>query len=155
MKRTSVLFVCMGNICRSPAAEAIFRAQAHERGVLSSLSIDSCGTGGWHAGERADHRMRKAALARGIEINSRARQLVPEDLGGFDHILCMDGDNLSAVQGMGADARVRRMLEHHEDTHLHDVPDPYYGAGDGFERVLDLLEVSCRGLLDHVLDSRT
>jgi protein-tyrosine phosphatase len=154
MKRTAVLFVCMGNICRSPAAEAIFRSQAQTRGVLKSLSIDSCGTGGWHAGEQADRRMRKAALARGIEITSRARQLVRDDLHRFDHILCMDGDNLSDVRGMGADVRARRMLEHHPHSDLLDVPDPYYGAGDGFERVLDLLEVACLGLLDHVVDPK-
>lgn len=138
----------MGNICRSPAAEAIFRAMASERGVLERLSIDSCGTGGWHAGEAADARMRAAAKRRGIHISSRARQVCPADLDDFENIICMDGDNLADLRGMGA--RARLMLDHHPDGG--DVPDPYYGAGDGFERVLDLLEVACASLLDDLQD---
>ena len=150
MSRVSVLFVCMGNICRSPAAEAIFRHCAMERGVLDRLSIDSCGTGGWHAGEAADSRMRSAASHRGIEISSIARQVIQADLADFDYILCMDDDNLDHLRSMGVDQRAVLMLEHHDSHRGQGVPDPYYGDGDGFQRVLDLLEVACGHLLDHL-----
>ncbi|MCH2136322.1 MAG: low molecular weight phosphotyrosine protein phosphatase [Phycisphaerales bacterium] len=138
----------MGNICRSPAAEAVFREKAAGRGLLKHLSIDSCGTGGWHAGERADARMRSAARDRDVEISSRARQICQEDLSSFDYILCMDGDNFAHVRSMGGDDRVRRMLEFHPSGG--DVPDPYYGGADGFETVLNLLDVACSGLLDEI-----
>lgn len=148
MTRISVLFVCMGNICRSPAAEAVFRRCAVERGVLDRLSIDSCGTGGWHAGEAADSRMRSAASKRGVEISSVARQVTQADLADFDYILCMDDDNLEHLRSMGVDQRAVLMLEYHDSHDGRAVPDPYYGGGDGFQRVLDLLEVACAGLLE-------
>jgi protein-tyrosine phosphatase len=157
MSRIGVLFVCMGNICRSPAAEAIFRKQAHARGVLGQYSIDSCGTGGWHAQEQADSRMRASAKKRGIEISSLARQVTPSDLRDFDHILCMDDENLEHLKQMGADGRAVLMLDFHDGHDGRAVPDPYYGEGDGFELVLDLLDVACSGLLDHLQqgDSQT
>ena len=141
----------MGNICRSPAAEAIFRAKAAQRDVLDRFSIDSCGTGGWHAGERADARMRATSRSRGIEISSRARQITDQCLTSFDHIICMDADNLRDVQAMGGDARVQLMLAFAADGRRRNVPDPYYGGGDGFTLVLDLLDDACEGLLDELL----
>jgi protein-tyrosine phosphatase len=151
MSTVSVLFVCMGNICRSPAAEAIFRAKAAQRNVLSRFSIDSCGTGGWHAGERADARMRATAKRRGIEISSRARQITDQCLTKYDHIICMDMDNLRNVQAMGGDARVQLMLAYASVGRRRNVPDPYYGENDGFSLVLDLLDDACEGLLDVLL----
>jgi len=141
----------MGNICRSPAAEAIFRAKAAQRDMLDRFSIDSCGTGGWHAGERADARMQVSARSRGIELSSRARQITSQCLTSFDHIICMDADNLRDVQAMGGDARVQLMLAFATRGRRRNVPDPYYGEGDGFTLVLDLLDDACEGLLDELL----
>ena len=149
MSRTTVLFVCMGNICRSPAAEGVFRHLAAQAGVLEQFSVDSCGTGAWHAGERADARMRAAAAERGYELSSRARQITSEDLTAFDVILCMDGDNMRDVLAMGGDDRVSLMLND-GDVSVRDVPDPYYGGDAGFEQVMDLLEASCAALLERL-----
>jgi len=151
MRKVGVLFVCMGNICRSPAAEAIFRAKAAQRDILDRFSIDSCGTGGWHAGERADARMQASARSRGIELSFRARQITNQCLTSFDHIICMDADNLRDVQAMGGDARVQLMLAFATKGRRRNVPDPYYGGGDGFALVLDLLDDACEGLLDELL----
>ena len=149
MSRTSVLFVCMGNICRSPAAEGVFRHLAAQAGVLAQFSVDSCGTGGWHAGERADARMRDAAAERGYKLSSRARQITSEDLTAFDVILCMDGDNMRDVLAMGGDDRVSLILDEGKVS-VRDVPDPYYGGDAGFEQVMDLLEASCAALLERL-----
>ena len=153
MTRIGVLFVCMGNICRSPAAEAVFRQKAAERGVLDAFSIDSCGTGGWHAGERADARMRAAASARGIDITSRARQITPQCFDSFDHVLCMDDNNLRHLRAMPGGDKAVLLMDHGAGAHDRHVPDPYYGGDDGFELVLDLLDDACAGLLDAISPS--
>ncbi|MEB3331496.1 MAG: low molecular weight protein-tyrosine-phosphatase [Synechococcaceae cyanobacterium] len=147
-----VLFVCLGNICRSPAAEGVFLHLLEQERLLEAFAVDSAGTGGWHVGQAADARMRGAAARRGIAIPSRARQLEAEDLHRFDHILTMDADNLRAVQQLarshGTSARISPLVSHCRRLADREVPDPYYGGPDGFERVLDLLEDACRGLLD-------
>lgn len=151
---TGVLFVCLGNICRSPAAEGVFLKRLAEAGLEQRYRVDSAGTGGWHVGKPADARMRSAAARRGIHLPSRARQLEPADLARFDHILTMDADNLAAVQAMARRsaateprAVVTPLVHYCRRLSASAVPDPYYGGEDGFERVLDLLEDACEGLL--------
>jgi protein-tyrosine phosphatase len=148
-----VLFVCLGNICRSPAAEGMFLHLLAQQGLEERFSVDSAGTGGWHVGRPADARMRAAAARRGITLTSRARQLEPSDLRRFDHILTMDADNLAAVQDLarregGSSATITPMVQHCRRFRSEEVPDPYYGGEHGFEHVLDLLEDACAGLLN-------
>ncbi len=147
-----VLFVCMGNICRSPAAEGVFLHQLALAGLAGSFEVDSAGTGSWHTGELADHRMRQAATARGLTLLSRARQITIDDLHRFDHILTMDADNLrqvrSLARGLNHRARIEPLTTYSRGKGPKDVPDPYYGGADGFEQVLDLLEDACAGLLE-------
>ncbi len=147
-----MLFVCLGNICRSPAAEGVFLHLLDREGLRHGFEVDSAGTGGWHVGRQADARMRAAAARRGIHLTSRARQLEAADLHRFDHILTMDDENLAAVRalarGTGATARIGPLTRHSRLLSCREVPDPYYGGPDGFERVLDLLEDACAGLLE-------
>ncbi|MFM7732869.1 MAG: low molecular weight protein-tyrosine-phosphatase [Cyanobium sp.] len=151
-----VLFVCLGNICRSPAAEGVFLHLLAREGLQNAFVVDSAGTGGWHVGRPADPRMRAAAARRGIGLPSRARQLEDQDLLRFDHILTMDADNLAAVRSLarclggseGATAAIRPLTNHCRRHDSHEVPDPYYGGEAGFEHVLDLLEDACEGLLE-------
>lgn len=155
---TRVLFICLGNICRSPAAEGVFLHLLEQQGLQQAFEVDSAGTGGWHVGNPADPRMRSAASRRGIHLPSRARQLEPADLSRFDHILTMDADNLSAVQALArrhpASARIAPITDHCRQQRASEVPDPYYGGPDGFDRVLDLLEDACTGLLEDLLAQR-
>ena len=155
---TRVLFVCMGNICRSPAAEGVFLHLLAEAGLEDCFAVDSAGTGGWHVGDRADRRMIAAAERRGIHLPSRARQIEAADLQRFDHILTMDADNLAAVQRLERQApgraRISPLIDHCRRLRSPGVPDPYYGGEDGFERVLDLLEDACAGLLEDLLQER-
>jgi len=155
---TRVLFVCLGNICRSPAAEGVFLHLLQQEQRTQEFVVDSAGTGGWHVGKPADPRMLRAASDRGIQLPSRARQLQAEDLQRFDHILTMDADNLRAVQALarshGASAAIAPLSRHCRRLRSPEVPDPYYGGPEGFERVLDLLEDACRGLLDDLLAAR-
>jgi protein-tyrosine phosphatase len=151
---TRVLFVCLGNICRSPAAEGIFLQLLEQRGLKAQFEVDSAGTGSWHVGRRADPRMRAAAERRGIDLPSRARQLVQGDLRHYDLILTMDGDNLAEVRdlarGTGATATIKGITSYCRRSAPADVPDPYYGGAQGFEQVLDLLEDACMGLLEQL-----
>jgi protein-tyrosine phosphatase len=149
-----VLFVCLGNICRSPAAEGVFLQHLATAGLKERYVVDSAGTGSWHVGKPADARMRSAAARRGIHLPSRARQLEAADLQRFDRILTMDADNLAAVQALvrrspAADQRavVEPLVHYCRRLSASEVPDPYFGGEEGFERVLDLLEDACEGLL--------
>lgn len=153
-----ILFVCLGNICRSPAAEGVFLHRLATEGLEDRFVVDSAGTGGWHAGKPADSRMRAAASRRGIHLPSRARQLELADLTSFDRILTMDDDNLAAVRSLAQELGDRRdlaliepMVRHCRRFQAREVPDPYYGGSEGFEHVLDLLEDACAGLLDALL----
>jgi protein-tyrosine phosphatase len=158
MSSTRVLFVCLGNICRSPAAEGVFVHLLEQQGLSDRFVVDSAGTGGWHVGRRADERMRAAAKRRGIALTSRARQLALGDLHSFDHIVTMDAANLAAVRALALEAgkpdgqaRISAMTDYcriHSSTL--EVPDPYYGGPQGFEHVLDLLEDACSGLLEEL-----
>lgn len=145
----SVLFVCLGNICRSPAAEGVFRDLAERAGL--AVTIDSAGTGAWHRGNPPDRRMMAAAKARGIDLSAqRARQVDTGDFYMFDHILAMDASNLADLHDLAppdATAEVRMFLDYGAGG---DVPDPYYGGDDGFEHVLDLVTEASNGLLRHL-----
>jgi len=149
-----VLFVCMGNICRSPTAEGVFRQLVREAGLADRIEIDSAGTHGYHVGEPPDRRSQLAARRRGIELSDlRARQVVVEDFERFDWVLAMDKANLRLLRAMcppeRAD-RLRLLLSFAPEVGEAEVPDPYYGGDHGFERVLDLVEAGGRGLLAHL-----
>ncbi len=151
-----ILFVCLGNICRSPAAEAVFLHKAKIKGLEKKYIVDSAGTGGWHAGNKADSRMRKAALKRGINIESRSRQIVLDDLELYDLILTMDNSNLENVQLLCkenknlSNVNVKPLLSFSKTSSLIEVPDPYYGGENGFDDVLDLIEIAIEDLLDYL-----
>ncbi|RBP46298.1 protein tyrosine phosphatase [Roseimicrobium gellanilyticum] len=148
---TRILFVCMGNICRSPAAEGVMQHMIDEAGLGNEVQVDSAGTIGMHAGNPPDSRMRKAASRRGYTLNHAARQLRPSDLEAFDLVLVMDEFNLAdANQLAGGAPRKARMHLFCEYCTEHDhteVPDPYYGGPEGFEEVLNLLEDGCAELV--------
>ncbi len=149
-----VLFVCMGNICRSPAAENVMRKMVTEEGLENEVVIDSAGTIGMHLGNPPDARMTKAANARGISSQGRARQVRANDLEEFDLILAMDRENLADLIQLAKTpeqrARVRLFCEFCTEHGHEEVPDPYYGGADGFELVLDLLEDGCAEILRQV-----
>tara|TARA_Y100001968_G_scaffold257457_1_gene244095 strand:- start:707 stop:1180 length:474 start_codon:yes stop_codon:yes gene_type:complete len=153
-----VLFVCLGNICRSPAAEGIFNKKIKDRDLDKSFFVDSAGTGSWHVGNLADQRMRETASLRGIELTSRSRQIEENDLYEFDYILVMDKENLRAVKSLIQDqmypikSKIKLILSYSKATKLDEVPDPYYGGQDGFEKVLDLLDNAMDGLIDSLTD---
>ena len=154
-----ILFVCLGNICRSPAAEGVFLHLLNDRGLNDRFVVDSAGTGSWHVGNPADRRMQAAAKRRGIHLPSRARQIELNDLERFDLVLTMDDDNLRAVTGLareagaGATAKIRSMLSYGKRYNEMEVPDPYYGGDAGFDHVLDLLQDACEALLDELTES--
>ena len=155
--KKKILFVCLGNICRSPAAEGIFRQKVKDKGLEKLFFVDSAGTGGWHVGNLADPRMRETALSRGIELTSRSRKIEESDLFKFDYILVMDNDNLEAVRSIIKDqknninSKIKLILSYSKNSQLDEVPDPYFGGKDGFERVLDLLDDAIDGLLDSLV----
>ena len=146
-----VLFVCLGNICRSPTAEGVLRHLAAHEAPGLALEIDSAGTADYHIGAPPDVRSQRAALRRGIDISGlRARQVTAADFERFDLILAMDQENLSELQALkprGSHALVKPFLEYAPQTKVRDVPDPYYGGDSDFERVLDLTTAASRGLL--------
>jgi protein-tyrosine phosphatase len=150
-----VLFVCMGNICRSPAGEAVFQKLVDEAGLSDRVKVDSAGTLGYHAGEAADERMRRAAHSRGVNITSRARKFRPADFEEFDYILVADDHNMSELDRLATQqwqrGRLQLMMDFARAKDApREVPDPYYGGPEGFEQVLDLLEDACAGLLEAV-----
>ena len=149
-----ILFVCLGNICRSPTAEVVFRAVAAREVPDIVLEIDSAGTAGYHVGEQPDRRTRQAAARRGYDMSAlRARVVEPEDFEHFDLILAMDRENLRALERRApphARERLRLFLDFAPDTGISEVPDPYYGGANGFEDVLDLVEAASRGLVQHI-----
>ena len=152
-----ILFVCLGNICRSPAAEGIFIQKIKDRDLENLFFVDSAGTGGWHVGNLADPRMREAALSRGIELKSRSRKIDIKDLYEFDHILVMDKDNLTAVKSLINDdvhlvnSKIKLILSYSKKSQLDEVPDPYFGGQNGFEEVLDLLDEAINELIDSLM----
>jgi protein-tyrosine phosphatase len=155
----SVLFVCLGNICRSPTAEAVMARLVADAGLSEQIELDSAGTGAWHVGSPPDERAMAAAAARGIEMRGTARQVRLEDFERFDLLLAMDAENYRNLRALAPDpaavAKVR-MLREFDPAAINavglDVPDPYYGGEDGFDHVLDLVEAACAGLLKELRD---
>lgn len=154
--KIEVLFVCWGNICRSPSAEAVFRALVAREGLSSVISCDSAGTISAHSGERADARMRKHAAIRGYKLDSISRMIDKwTDFDRFDYIVAMDDQNVHDLLRLARNAndssKISKMTDYCQIYTNHSaVPDPYYGGPDGFELVLDLLEDACQGLLDTI-----
>lgn len=153
---TSVLFICMGNICRSPTAEGVFRRLVEQQGLAHVITVDSAGTHDYHIGAPPDPRTQAAAARRGYDLSGlRARQVTVGDFAAFDHVLAMDGYNRELLRALCPPqyrARVRLLLEFADGTALREVPDPYYGGASGFEEVLDLVENAAHGLLRHIAD---
>jgi len=149
--KVSVLFVCMGNICRSPTAEGVFRQHVANAGLSETIRTDSAGTHAYHIGESPDARASKAAAKRGYDLSDlRARKVIAEDFKTFDYVLAMDEDNyhnLSAICPNGYEERLTLFLAFADKAERNDVPDPYYGGPKGFEYVLDLVEDAAQGLL--------
>ncbi len=150
-----ILFVCMGNICRSPTAEGVFRRALQERAPHLEVEIDSAGTHDYHIGKAPDARARAAASRRGIDLSQlRARQVAPQDFAHFDLILAMDEDNVRELKARAQrpyHERIRLLMEFAPRAARSAVPDPYYGGEQGFEEVLDLLEEAAEGLIDELL----
>ena len=142
-----VLFVCMGNICRSPTAEGVMRKLLRDEGLDGEIELDSAGTGGWHAGAPPDTRATEAARRRGIALEGQARRVTRSDFNTFDLIVAMDRENLRELRTIAPPhtrEKIRLLIGDR------DVPDPYYGGDRGFEEVLDLVEEACRALLDEL-----
>lgn len=157
MSKTSVLFICMGNICRSPSAQGVFEKFVDDNGLAHQFIIDSAGTHSYHVGGKSDSRATQAALARGIDIRSqRARKICQADFETFDYIIVMDNDNHMNVRMMCPKAqqhKIHKMMDFAPSSKYTEVPDPYYGGDQGFELVLDLLENASIGLLQTIQSS--
>ena len=154
-----ILFVCLGNICRSPLAESVFLHQARERGVGDRFHVGSAATSHWEVGNPPDPRTVRTARARGVAVTGESRQLRAEDLHHWDYIIAMDTDNLADIRRLqaraGGNARIHRLREWDPEESGADVPDPYVaGHLRGFEEVHDIVERSCARLLDHLLDNQ-
>lgn len=151
-KKHRILFVCLGNICRSPSAEGIMKAMIEEKGLSDSFYIDSAGTSGWHEGDLPDKRMRQHASLRGYTLDSRSRPVYLTDFEDFDLIIGMDDANVAELKKRAPDLpsvyKIRKMTEYNRTYDYDHVPDPYYGGASGFELVLNLLEEACSNLLE-------
>jgi protein-tyrosine phosphatase len=155
-----LLFVCLGNICRSPTGEAVMRQVVAAEGLAERFTIDSAGTGGWHVGESPDPRSVAAGRSRGIEIGGSARQVTGDDFYEFDLLLAADRHNyrdlaeIAPTDELEAKVRMLRAFDPLTTADDLDVPDPYYGGPNGFDEVIDLVEAACRGLLTEILAGR-
>ena len=152
--QTSVLFVCLGNICRSPLAEGIFRHLVEEQGLDDHFFIDSAGTGAWHVGERPDGRASLVARQHGISLDSRARQVKRADFKSFDYMIAMDRENLRVLEDLrpeaNSDTQIKLLCSYNvKGDNGDEIPDPYYGGASGFENVYQLVHQSCKELLQH------
>ncbi|WP_423128841.1 low molecular weight protein-tyrosine-phosphatase [Gaoshiqia sp. Z1-71] len=150
-----ILFVCLGNICRSPSAEAVFNGMIKKEGLQDVIECDSAGTAGYHEGERADQRMQSHAIRRGYRLTSISRKFRPEtDFDQFDFIIGMDDQNVNDLQDMASNSddlnKIYKMTDFCSNGGHYSVPDPYYGGSEGFELVLDILEDACQGLLNEL-----
>ena len=152
--KVKVLFVCMGNICRSPTAHGVFRHLVTQAGLATRIEIDSAGTHAYHEGEPPDDRAQETALSRGIDIGDlRARRAAAEDFEYFDYVLAMDQDNyrrLSQICPPGMEGKLLLFMDYAPELRVREVPDPYYGGQCGFDQVFDMLEAAARGLLGEI-----
>lgn len=150
-KRVDVLFVCMGNICRSPTAQGVFRKLLQAEGIEDIIGSDSAGTHAYHVGEPPDRRARETALRRGIDLSDlRARRVEPEDFSRFEYVLAMDQDNYHSLSGIcppGSERKLMLFMDFAPHLRTREVPDPYYGGESGFERVFDMVDAASAGLL--------
>ena len=149
----NVLFVCLGNICRSPMAQGVFEELLRHEGLEGEVFVDSAGTGAWHIGAPPDARAQKSARKRGLDLSvQQARRVTPEDCQRFEYVIAMDRDNYEFISELCGEsgAEVRLFMEYAPDSPQQEVPDPYFGGPDGFENVLGLVEDAARGLLDDV-----
>ncbi len=157
MAKTSVLFVCMGNICRSPTAEGVFRHVVRQRNLQDQISIDSAGTHAYHIGESPDPRSQSTALGRGVDLSAqRARKAIKDDFERFDYILAMDRSNYEDLKqlGQGADlSKLYLFMDFAKDWDNDEVPDPYYGGANGFDQVFDMVQSASQGLLEHIINN--
>lgn len=151
MSKQRILFVCLGNICRSPMAEGVFRGVVADAGSAPLFEIDSAGMGDWHKGQAPDHRAQSAALARGVDISEQSsRKIELEDFEDFDLVVAMDGSNIAdlyEIAPLEARHKIRRFLDYAPHIDVEDVPDPYFGGAEGFDHALDLIEAAAQGLL--------
>ena len=151
-----LLFVCLGNICRSPAAEGVMNSIIEKHGLVGQVDCESAGTIGHHTGELPDQRMRVHASKRGYNLTSKARQFQVDDFINYDYILTMDDSNFSNVMALDTDelydGKVKKMVSFCRDVQADQVPDPYYGGPEDFEKVLDILEDACEGLVEKIKD---
>jgi protein-tyrosine phosphatase len=154
VKPTGVLFVCLGNICRSPTAEGVFRKLVEDRGLAAAFQIDSAGTSGWHRGEPPDPRSQQEALRHGIDLSrQRSRPVLPQDFQQFDYIVAMDSANLHELRKRcpaNLQTRLHRLTAFAPDLGINDVPDPYYGGEKGFEAVFNIVRAGAEGLLEAI-----
>lgn len=157
--KVAVVFICMGNICRSPTAEGVFRHLVQQEGLTDWITTDSAGTHAYHIGDQPDRRSQQTALSRGIDLSDlRGRKAVVNDFKKFDYILAMDNDNYQILESMCPPELIDKLslfLEFSEDFTETQVPDPYYGGDQGFEHVFDLVESASKGLLSDILKKYT
>jgi protein-tyrosine phosphatase len=158
MDPTRVLFVCLGNICRSPLAEGVFQNLVRVRGLERHYQVDSAGTGSWHVGEQADRRSIDVARRNGVALGSRARQVHALDFSHFDYVIAMDRQNLADLRTLagrhGGDAKIHLLREFDPEPGDHQVPDPYYGGPEGFDDVFAMVHRACSALLEHLEGER-
>lgn len=154
-KTTSVVFICMGNICRSPTAEGVFRHVVEQSNMSDVITIDSAGTHAYHIGESPDSRAQSTALSRGVNLSSqRARKVKREDFDQFDYVIAMDSANLESLKSLREDdqpAKLHLFMDFASDWDNEEVPDPYYGGDNGFEQVFDMVQSASKGLLRHMI----
>lgn len=154
--KKSVLFVCLGNICRSPSAEAVLKAKLKDAGLEKEVFVDSAGTSGYHEGDHADQRMQSHAIKRDFNLTSISRQVHPSDYDRFDYIIAMDASNYQHLVNKAHSPEQKQKISLMTDfsqNHTGDVPDPYYGGTQGFENVLDILEDSVDGLIQELKEN--
>ena len=153
-KSIKVLFVCLGNICRSPTAHGVFQHMIEQEGLSRLVEVDSAGTHAYHIQEPPDRRAQQAAMKRGIDLSPlRARRAFANDFDAFDYVLAMDRENLSSLEQIcpeGLEYKLGLFLDYAPDLNISEVPDPYYGGPAGFDRVLDLIEEASHGLISHL-----
>jgi protein-tyrosine phosphatase len=152
-----VLFVCAGNICRSPTAEGVMRGLVAEADLHDEIEVESAGTGSWHVGDPPDPRSVAAAAERGVELTGAARQVDEADFEGFDLLVAMDRSNRDALTRLAPDEEARdriKLIREYADGEEHDVPDPYYGGEEGFAEVVEIVERNCRALLTDLVNNR-